>query len=126
MNDTLDHCDCTACAVGNLIRASMGTRCISWFTTLSLYRHEGIAEPGQGARQMASTGYSIEQLDGIERAFECSSQEGDWMFNGLMAVVDVLAEIHGIDLTTKESAIGQFKEVQRVLSESKTLELVAL
>lgn len=53
------------------------------------------------------TGYSVVELARIESAFE-SAPYGDnddsWMFNGLMAVVDVLAEIHGIDLTTKESA----------------------
>lgn len=53
------------------------------------------------------TGYSIVQLASIERAFE-SVEYGEnndtWMFNGLMAVVDVLAEIHNIDLTAKESA----------------------
>lgn len=71
-----------------------------------------------GLRQIKSTGYSVEEIKMIENAFEeapgdpgagrgmfrgrCT--DPNWMFNGLMAVVEVLAEIHGVDLTQKESA----------------------
>lgn len=53
------------------------------------------------------TGYSEVELAKIEFAFESAdegSTEDENMFNGLMAVVDVLAEIHGVDLTSKEQA----------------------
>jgi hypothetical protein len=80
-----------------------------------------------------STGYTVNELKRIEFAFETApgsekvikvdeeDDEGpdeessellqardEWMFNGLMAVVDVLAEIHNIDLSAKESAKLQF------------------
>ena len=54
-----------------------------------------------------ATGYTIMELARIESAFERAEfgkSKDEWMFNGLMAVVDVLAEIHGVDLTVKESA----------------------
>jgi len=50
-----------------------------------------------------NSGYSITELQMIEFAFETANKgksNDDYMFNGLMAVVDVLAEIHQIDLTT--------------------------
>jgi hypothetical protein len=65
-----------------------------------------------------ATGYSVIELASIEKAFELAPRpeiaspkhspeytlNEEWMFNGLMAVVDVLAEIHGVDLTQKEQA----------------------
>jgi hypothetical protein len=62
----------------------------------------------------AKTGYSLVELARIENAFE-SAQYGEnddtWMFNGLMAVVDVLADIHGINLESKEEAKKLFVRV---------------
>jgi hypothetical protein len=66
-----------------------------------------------GHEQVISTGYTIEEMAKIEYAFETAPGrpqdkfdgfDDKWMFNGLMAVVDVLAQIHGIDLTHKEAA----------------------
>lgn len=69
--------------------------------------------------QIDASGYHWKELAKIEAAFESAHNpdhnvdeygdyknalDVDWMFNGLMAVVDVLAEIHNIDLTAKESA----------------------
>jgi hypothetical protein len=53
-----------------------------------------------------ATGYSVEELARVEFAFE-SAQLGyneEAEFAGLMAVVDVLADIHGIDLATATAA----------------------
>lgn len=63
--------------------------------------------PQSTLNKIKATGYSIQELAKIEYAFEtapCGVSEDEWMFNGLMAVVDVLAEIHGVDLEVKESA----------------------
>jgi hypothetical protein len=57
--------------------------------------------------EIDSTGYSVKDLAKIEFAFETAQKgntEDDWMFNGLMAVIDVLAEIHNIDLITVKEA----------------------
>lgn len=78
----------------------------------------------EGYNQVRATGYTISELKEIEYAFENAQGEPrevgrsgiwpgkctdpTWMFNGLMAVVEVLAEIHGVDLNTKESAKLQF------------------
>lgn len=75
-----------------------------------------------GLRQVAMTGYSIKNLKDIEYAFENAPGDSalngrmsadritdpEWMFNGLMAVVDVLAEIHDIDLKVREDAKSLF------------------
>jgi hypothetical protein len=61
--------------------------------------------------QIKATGYKWQELAKIEFAFEAAdygSGEDEWMFNGLMAVVDVLAEIHNVDLSEKESAKSLF------------------
>lgn len=55
--------------------------------------------------QIDSTGYSWEELAIIEEAFESADPfERDRMFLGLMNVIDVLAQIHNIDLSQKEEA----------------------
>jgi hypothetical protein len=71
--------------------------------------------------QIDMSGYSPYELARIESAFESHNpfnydtelmDENDIeqmsMFNGLMAVVDVLADIHNIDLSTKEEAKKAF------------------
>lgn len=71
----------------------------SWFD------HDKINETVEGWSN--ATGYSIIELARIESAFErapSGSNKSEWMFNGLMAVVDVLADIHGISLEAKEEA----------------------
>lgn len=54
-----------------------------------------------------ASGYTIEELARVENAFELAPEgnnSDEAIFNGLMAVVDVLADIHGIDLKQKEEA----------------------
>jgi hypothetical protein len=137
LNDELAHSFCCACAVGNIIADSIGTKPRAlligncefdnnvfdngvpahvWYDEI----HGGFG--GEiGRTQIKSTGYSIDELRIIERAFEHADGKPDqcgmwrgkqtdptWMFNGLMAVVDVLADIHNIDLTTKETAKALF------------------
>jgi hypothetical protein len=90
LNDELEHDNCAACAVGK------------WINLLARIRR-------------TKTGYSVHEIHQIEYAFENAPYQGDdteeWMFNGLMAVVDVLAEIHGIDLTAKEEAKKLFVRI---------------
>jgi hypothetical protein len=60
-------------------------------------------------RHITVTGYTWEELARIEFAFESADKrKKDRMLNGLMKVVDVLADIHGVDLSVKESAKLQF------------------
>ena len=113
LNDTLEHDNCHACAVGNLVAAaknwtyekdengSYGWRecyTANWFN----FGHQIRVK---NSTQAEATGYTIYQLNAIERAFEGVDELAtDRMFLGLMAVVDVLAEIHGIDLKQREEA----------------------
>lgn len=133
LNDELAHSFCSACAVGNIVAHAIGTKpkrgtdfefdnvfengeyAAAWYDTLNYMGWE------IGLRQIEATGYTKNELRLIERAFESADGKPEmdgmwrgkktdpvWMFNGLMAVVDVLAEIHGVDLSVKESARSLF------------------
>lgn len=131
MNGTLEHGNCHACAVGNLIAAAGGVKFITseisgekrweignavWILGLGGYNREDIYSLAE--KQMRSTGYTPDEINLIERAFEfrddppgtrrglkCNDRDG---FAGLMNVVDVLADIHHVDLETKERAKMMF------------------
>lgn len=54
-------------------------------------------------RVVKDSGYTVHELEKLEYAFETApkgNNDDDWMFNGLMSGIDVLAEIHNVDLTT--------------------------
>jgi hypothetical protein len=129
LNNTLVHGNCYACAVGNIIASKMNysfvkckddpnrkvvwettggyydTTAPMWYTYISMNQPDNM--PKQVIDQIKSTGYSFYEIQRIEWAFErCkrSASEDEYMFNGLMAVVDVLADIHSVDLTTRNEA----------------------
>lgn len=130
LNDTLNKRCCTACAIGNLVAAERGTKQIrrdeiagiwtdngvrlmirfdnnmyrdgtypEWFDKLYDYRRTGRGEYNE-------IGYTLHEINLIEEAFERpnTGTQDEQEFNGLMAVLETLAEIHGIDLATKEEA----------------------
>lgn len=125
---TLERLNCHACAVGNILASIKGfnykrglyglvwdTEEVrpDWFNGVSC----GSPSPDsfgfeKAKEQCEETGYSIEQVALIETVFENPEyRTGDEMFDRLMAVVDVLAEIHGINLEEKESAKKLFEKV---------------
>lgn len=127
LNDTLEHGKCEACAVGNIVHAAGFPRyntgeceamkpdsCGNWkgvFVTtggIQKMRHAVDKDWEQiGLRMIEATGYTVEELAWVEYAFETAPKgksDDDWMLNGLMTVVDVLASIHNVDLSTKEQA----------------------
>lgn len=132
LNDTLKHGDCTACAVGNIIAASIDCKMVAprenvrcrfewmkngvyyepiWSAVFASNRYgQQLRSPkkyrGMYKKQIDITGYDWKELARIEKAFESNRffDNDESMFTGLMAVVDVLAEIHGIDLTVKDQA----------------------
>lgn len=129
----LEHGDCAKCAVGNIVHEATelpygdehscitGTSAI-WKALFFTYQgtqlkaqigYEKERKPAIAAIKM--TGYTVKELARVEFAFETAEGENsspdNWMFNGLMAVVDVLADIHKIDLTTKEEAKKLFVKV---------------
>lgn len=154
LNDTLQHGNCYACAVGNIVADGLKCKVVkapdglkwsngmpypAWcytkpdgwgaaFTTDNGNDYNSTNDPNEVTsvtdfivlqnpivrNQIEATGYTAEDLFKIEFAFEAAYKgrnPEDWMFNGLMAVVDVLAEIHGIDLTQKEVAKSLFVKV---------------
>lgn len=138
LNNTLEHYSCCACAVGNMVANACGytfagmhrgfDQELLWDQTISLrinpsWRRvfityeDGTARKspsnyfGDAKAEIDATGYNWEELSRIENAFEMApkgSSKDEHMFNGLMAVVDVLADIHGIDLERKEEAKSLF------------------
>jgi hypothetical protein len=137
LNDKLKHGDCTACVVGNLcggnrmweylfitdpLHKSQFKRNITAFKCQALGK-SSLQIIEEATNICLSTGYSVEELKRIEYSFETAPgyigedeqdmtiNTDEWMFNGLMAVVDVLAEIHGVNLETKSSAKLQFVKI---------------
>ena len=131
LNDTLHHGICSACAVGNIVHAAGAPMLQSMLITDGsnacwkwvFYTDDGFqnfvsptAEPEKyriGLRVIEATGYSVSELARVEFAFESAVGESkdDMMFSGLMAVVDVLADIHGIDLVVREETKKLFVKV---------------
>lgn len=136
-NDTLIHNNCHACAVGNIVAANRGFKYVPtcdedlkviwqqdtdgiWsdvFITIangiqdvypSLYKREA-------KKQIDATGYSYQDLAKIEYAFETAPKgesNDEWMFNGLMGVIDVLDQIHNnIDTTTTRATKERFVKI---------------
>lgn len=114
--DTLEKGNCFACAVGNIVAANMGKKfCVDpeAGNVFQKYYWKGYAPysdifnganvewfplTGVPNKETLSTGYSIDELMRIENAFEKSPGVGvqDRMFNGLVAVLEVLAQIHQV------------------------------
>lgn len=131
---TLAKGSCAACAVGNLVADVCGYKITEnlldydqtspmWHFVFVTDMITGIQElspecySGEIARQIDSTGYTWQELAKVEKMFELNTlinfqyynkytkQEiMQDQYNGLMAVVDVLAEINEIDLTTTNQA----------------------
>lgn len=112
LNDTLQHGNCYACAVGNMVAANksytyyegMWVDAFSWWNSVfSTDVYYGIQTieinnyTGDAKEQIDSTGYSVRELAEIELSFETAprgNSDDEWMFNGLMAVIGVLDKIH--------------------------------
>jgi len=133
-NDTLEHGSTCGCAVGNIIAANLGLkpeiesdtwegRKTYWYAYLSdikIYQDNQIRRDikREAEAEIEVTGYSLQDIVRIEKAFEYAddSNEDAWMFNGLVAVLDVLKEIHGItdDEDVKGKFTSHYKALQRV------------
>lgn len=126
LNDTLENGVCYACAVGNLIiaggvplekydkndecRYSEPQSNSAYYSSANWLRYlrfniEGnklfsTYDEAMALKQINATGYTPFHLLKIEAAFEHAGDE----FEGLMAVVEVLADIHNISLEAKEEA----------------------
>jgi len=128
MNDTLEHTNCYACAVQNIVAGNMGYKiipkpnghylgdCSQISVVIPNLRYENTLTAnldatvkGNALVELQSTGYSINDLVSIEYAFEsiyrndCIDKD-DYVFKGLMSVVDCLAKIHEADLTETATA----------------------
>lgn len=119
-NDTLAHSDCSACAVGNIVAANTGIVFEKCKYSGSFYWKDNEGpfwgnlfhtdsdtkeQIFDGAYlidekvlcEIKSTGYNVYDLMKIEYAFETAlkgKSSDEWMFNGLMAVIEVLDQIH--------------------------------
>lgn len=122
MNGTLIHGNCSACAVGNIV----ASRCdykfqktrqgVFWQHYVSMWNNVFITSfgsqkvypgyyRGEAKEQIDSTGYTWQELAVIEKAFEFQNYHGSDAdgYKGLMAVVDVLCEIHECEEVKEET-----------------------
>lgn len=119
-NDTLEHGNCHACAVGNMVAANMGIKIVpcdffsfkfawekglsAWNAVFRTFHGDQYQEPEaynliSVREQIDATGYTWEELAKIEFAFETAHRgdsEEDYMYNGLVRVLDVLDQIHDV------------------------------
>ncbi|GEO03833.1 hypothetical protein AAE02nite_14970 [Adhaeribacter aerolatus] len=129
LNNSLVQGNCHACAVGNLVAANLDIkfnqdlkwigRTVAWshvFVTLS-YKIAQVKRPwaytGQAQAQIDATGYTWPELARLEYAFERAPKgktREERMFNGLMAVLDVLSQIHEMDEQTNLATKKLFSE----------------
>lgn len=115
-NDTLQHSNCYACAIGNLVAANNGVKIqkienrFVWDNSKPEWQaihsfcngRQSFDNPVwgntyEGLNQLLSTGYTTKETAKIEYAFEMAEygdNQDTYMFNGLMSVVDALMEIH--------------------------------
>lgn len=121
----LNAMECSCCAVGNLIANANGYefdqyggwvgRYPVWQKAIRFRRVITEYFAGDVKKEIESTGYTAHDINKIEAAFMdnastyCHPERDN--FNGLMAVVDVLADIHGISLEAKETAKQLFVKV---------------
>lgn len=137
-NDTLEHGNCFACAVGNLVAGNMGLsfetgECVlrgmvRWIGYNTLEKHPAVNGWGnvlagrtvvcferykeEAKSQIDSTGYTPSELALIEVAFEFGNRRTeDWMFDGLANVLEALKQIHEVeDADLIQSNHKRFKE----------------
>lgn len=127
LNGTLVPGNCHACAVGNIIAARLDIkynrhlkwigRPVAWpqvFVTLGCQIAQ-VKRPwaftGEAKEQIEATGYSWPELARLEYAFERArwgKTREERMFNGLMAVIEVLSQLHEMDESTQVAAKGLF------------------
>lgn len=96
----------TAYGEDEAVTSFLGMRSVSKIESNSLRDRKQ-----DGLKVISETGYTPKELARVEYAFEqviigrpAGKYQDEDMFNGLMAVVDVLADIHGIDLSVKEES----------------------
>lgn len=125
--NTLEYSDCRACAIGNMIASNNdisifrnednGFTCFGgnsggWNDVIVLGEGKLIRESSrseQSVTKLLSTGYSLIELAKIEERFykgichndKWSDISDDINFNGMMAVVELLSEIH--EATSEEA-----------------------
>lgn len=120
LNDTLEHGNPCACAVGNLVASSCQiTYMLDLYSGLTWDDErwpKWFFSPSSKEAQVEydAVGYSVNDIMRIEHAFESGRNENcrdDDGWHGLMNVVSVLASIHGVDLETTEAARKMFVKV---------------
>lgn len=121
VDETLEHKNCFACAVGNLVAANCGWRMINqnggirWDSSSLFSRWQDVFctedwgqyihekhYTGEAKAQIDSTGYHYLELAQIENVFETTfsiawdNNDPDPMYAALLAVIAVLDKIHKV------------------------------
>lgn len=112
-NDTLEHGNPCGCAIGNIVASNLGFQFKMSGDGRMIWKNghpNWYYKIGDADRQISSTGYSPKEVSLIEKRFEGVSRaprKDERMFNGLVAVLDVLKQIH--EVTEDEETLPRFK-----------------
>jgi hypothetical protein len=140
LTNTLQSDNCHSCAVGNLVANALRIDLVYAPVTLKLKWASGRPQWGylvwqingpaalyedpkaqaEATTQIAASGYTAHELSRIEVAFEYAGHSrtswqwpGETIIAGLLAVVGVLAQIHGVDPASEQAARERFNEACR-------------
>lgn len=90
-DDRLEAGDPCGCAVGSICTSNY------WYNKLRAYRRSNSYDG-----QITRLGYTNEEIDRIERAFEQPPETFPTVFQRLKSVVDELLDIHGAERPAEE------------------------
>ena len=126
---TLESRDCGKCAVGNMVAYCNNEKIASketnphpyggWYNVIC-FMTDSLAE---AQKLCKSTGYSVKEVIEIEKAFESNTSDRRLpdselaadQFNGLMAVVEVLCKIEGIESDTYKKEFNYLIEDNKLI-----------
>lgn len=114
MKDKLERMNPCGCAGGTIVHHFIDESNYRWRMHWFARWHQDADQ--RSAELKLKTGYSPEELNQIENAFmgwlidDITIVRIDDIFLGLMRTVDVLAEIHGIDISATQSAKQLFEK----------------
>lgn len=128
-NDTLAKGNCNKCAVGNICNGNLEWQEV-FVTRFGVQEINPKNYCGDAKYTIDITGYTWQNLSKVEKAFEENTAIDTWrgyydnniskqeimedQYRGLMAVVEVLCEIEGLDCTPYKEAFAYNSELQPI------------
>ena len=134
LEGTLEHTNCAACAIGNLVAAKRNYQINGLIWTNSdgdkiepswgylqflgnlrndiPFEHKKRHPKDKALSELAATGYRVWDTCKIEKSFEMVYGTEDDQYHGLLAVVDALIEIHQGNEEERDEAKQIFQDAK--------------